>query len=177
MALLSKGSTGSPVRDLQTRLNQVLPAAPKLIVDGIFGSKTQVAVRSFQTRTPGLVPDGVVGPKTQAALAKTHPLAPPVQMLSHVVPSPLHIAQDKTMSCWFASAQMLEQWSAAGAWPGCPVRCNGRGTGSALPPGTSTATSPRQTACRRTGRTGCACASQFARRHSSSSNGIGRATR
>jgi hypothetical protein len=110
MALLSKGSTGSSVRDLQTRLNQVLPAAPKLIVDGIFGSKTQVAVRSFQARTPGLVPDGVVGPKTQAALAKAHPLAPPVQMLSYVVPSPLHIAQDKTMSCWFASAQMLVQW-------------------------------------------------------------------
>jgi hypothetical protein len=28
----------------------------------------------------------------------------------YTVPSYLHIAQDKTMSCWFASAQMLIQW-------------------------------------------------------------------
>lgn len=31
-------------------------------------------------------------------------------MMSYVVPGMTHIQQDKTMSCWFASAQMLVKW-------------------------------------------------------------------
>jgi len=109
MSTLRRGNTGTAVRTLQTRLNALKAAAPPLNVDGIFGPKTEAAVVAFQKATPGLVPDGIVGPKTQAALDAARPPAPSMQ-LNYQVPAPVHVAQDKTMSCWFASAQMLIQW-------------------------------------------------------------------
>jgi peptidoglycan hydrolase-like protein with peptidoglycan-binding domain len=60
------GSSGNAVAFLQTRLN-ARGATPRLVVDGIFGPKTDAAVRAFQ-RSRGLVVDGVVGPKTWTAL-------------------------------------------------------------------------------------------------------------
>jgi peptidoglycan hydrolase-like protein with peptidoglycan-binding domain len=36
-------------------------------VDGMFGGKTEAAVRAFQ-RSQQIVPDGIVGPKTWAKL-------------------------------------------------------------------------------------------------------------
>lgn len=112
MQYLKRGSTGLPVRDLQTRLNQVLKPVPSLQVDGIFGPKTDAAVRAFQAKAK-LSVDGIVGPKTRAALDAAKPggpPSPPSVQLNYTVPGHLHIAQDKTMSCWFASAQMLIQW-------------------------------------------------------------------
>lgn len=63
--VLKKGSTGSQVRTLQTKLKNwgYYTGA----VDGIYGSKTVTAVRYFQ-RVNGLGVDGVVGPKTAKAL-------------------------------------------------------------------------------------------------------------
>lgn len=62
---LRRGSTGPSVRKLQTLLNGYgFNPGP---IDGIFGSRTQAAVISFQT-SKGLSPDGIVGPKTWAAL-------------------------------------------------------------------------------------------------------------
>jgi len=109
MLYLSLGSSGPAVRDLQTRLNQVQKPVPPLVTDGIFGPKTDAAVRAFQGKACPPA-DGIVGPKTQAALDAAPPPPDPGPSLFYVVPSPLHIAQDKTMSCWFASAQMLIQW-------------------------------------------------------------------
>ncbi|MDB5511020.1 MAG: hypothetical protein JWR08_503 [Enterovirga sp.] len=114
MALLSRGSTGPEVRALQARLNEVHKPYPPLKVDGIFGALTEAAVRGFQTRR-NLKVDGIVGPKTQAALTAGPGPAPgpdpgPGISLSYVVPGMQHIHQDKAMSCWFASAQMLIQW-------------------------------------------------------------------
>jgi N-acetylmuramoyl-L-alanine amidase len=60
-----KGSTGSVVREIQTRLSNWGYYFGK--VDGIFGSKTEEAVRFFQ-RKNGLSQDGVVGPATLSAL-------------------------------------------------------------------------------------------------------------
>lgn len=63
--LLRRGSTGSAVRDLQTRL-QAHGFNPGS-VDGIFGSGTEATVMSFQ-RARGLSADGVVGSQTWSAL-------------------------------------------------------------------------------------------------------------
>jgi murein L,D-transpeptidase YcbB/YkuD len=61
---LSAGSTGTDVLVLQERLNA---AGYPVAVDGVFGSDTDAAVRTFQD-DEGLVVDGVVGPQTAAAL-------------------------------------------------------------------------------------------------------------
>ena len=62
---LRRGSTGDTVVKLQTRLKQwgYYDGA----VDGIYGSKTEAAVRRFQ-KTNGLSVDGVAGPATLAAI-------------------------------------------------------------------------------------------------------------
>lgn len=56
---LRRGDRGERVQDIQTRLG--------LQADGIFGGRTEAAVRQLQ-RQGGLTPDGIVGPKTWAAL-------------------------------------------------------------------------------------------------------------
>jgi murein L,D-transpeptidase YcbB/YkuD len=66
MRLTRRGDRGIDVIILQSQLNW-LGASPKLAVDGIFGPKTQRAVRMFQ-KGHGLDPDGIVGMKTRGAL-------------------------------------------------------------------------------------------------------------
>jgi peptidoglycan hydrolase-like protein with peptidoglycan-binding domain len=56
---LRRGASGNFVRQLQAKVD--------VSVDGVFGAKTEAAVRAFQ-RDHGLVPDGIVGPETWAAL-------------------------------------------------------------------------------------------------------------
>ncbi len=68
---LRRGSSGASVTELQ-RLLGSLGYSPGPI-DGIFGSMTDGAVRTFQ-RASELLVDGIVGPATWAALAK--PRAP-----------------------------------------------------------------------------------------------------
>ena len=58
------GSTGSAVSKLQTILNE---HGYDLAVDGIFGKKTQAAVRDYQKRY-NLKLDGIVGPETWGSL-------------------------------------------------------------------------------------------------------------
>jgi len=65
---LRVGSRGEAVKALQTRLNALGFNAGE--VDGIFGSKTLLAVQNFQ-KSKGLKPDGIVGPQTHNALAGT----------------------------------------------------------------------------------------------------------
>ena len=48
-------------------LSEYINAIPNVAVDGIFGSRTEAAVRAFQ-RFAGLSVDGVVGPATWYAL-------------------------------------------------------------------------------------------------------------
>lgn len=65
---LCLGTSGSPVRALQTFLNESqLALGPTLAVDGRFGKMTHIAVMALQRRK-GLKADGVVGPKTANAL-------------------------------------------------------------------------------------------------------------
>jgi peptidoglycan hydrolase-like protein with peptidoglycan-binding domain len=53
------------IRRVQRSLNQILGL--RLAVDGIMGSQTRSAIRSFQQRA-GLTMDGIVGPQTERAL-------------------------------------------------------------------------------------------------------------
>lgn len=63
---LQFGSQGEVVKELQALINSFLNE-PRLTVDGIFNSVTEVTVKEIQERF-FLVVDGIVGPKTWAAL-------------------------------------------------------------------------------------------------------------
>lgn len=64
---LKKGSTGSDVRELQTKLNSIGFNCGS--VDGIFGTKTLAAVKKFQQKYK-LAVDGIVGKNTYKKLAE-----------------------------------------------------------------------------------------------------------
>jgi peptidoglycan hydrolase-like protein with peptidoglycan-binding domain len=68
-SLLQYGSQGPAVQELQHWLNQWLrrTGRPILVVDGIFGSRVESAVRAFQ-RAMSLTVDGIVGTQTRQAL-------------------------------------------------------------------------------------------------------------
>ena len=63
--VLRTGSTGLPVRRLQSRMSAV--GFDTGGVDGRFGARTEAAVRDLQQRA-GPAVDGVVGPKTWAVV-------------------------------------------------------------------------------------------------------------
>lgn len=66
LATLRKGSQGSAVSAMQTMLNRLGFDSGK--VDGIYGTKTMAAVRSFQEAN-GLTVDGIAGEQTLTTLA------------------------------------------------------------------------------------------------------------
>jgi len=72
---LRRGTTGPSVVTVQASLNRIsqsYPAIPKIpVVDGIFGVRTENAVRKFQD-VFNLTPDGVVGPATWYALVRLY---------------------------------------------------------------------------------------------------------
>ena len=72
---LRRGSSGPSVVVIQVELNRIsqnYPAIPKIpAVDGIFGSRTEAAVRKFQ-EIFDLTPDGIVGPATWYALVRLY---------------------------------------------------------------------------------------------------------
>ena len=68
---IGPGATGEPVRRAQRALRRTPDLG--LVVDGIFGAKTEAAVKSFQ-RGKGLTVDGIVGPRTWAALPDGGPM-------------------------------------------------------------------------------------------------------
>ena len=65
MNTVKNGSRGSDVTTLQNALNKA--GGYGLTADGIFGPKTEAAVKDFQKKK-GLSVDGICGPKTWAAL-------------------------------------------------------------------------------------------------------------
>lgn len=72
---LRRGTSGPSVVVIQTELNRIAqnyPAIPKIpTVDGIFGSRTEAAVRKFQ-EVFNLNVDGIVGPATWYALIRLY---------------------------------------------------------------------------------------------------------
>ena len=71
--LYKRGSTGATVTEIQTRLKSwgYYDGA----VDGVYGSRTEAAVRWFQRRN-GLSPDGQAGAQTLAALGLPNGIDP-----------------------------------------------------------------------------------------------------
>ena len=65
ITVLKKGSKGNEVKELQNKLNALGYNCGK--ADGIFGAKTETAVKQYQKDT-GLIVDGMAGPKTLEAL-------------------------------------------------------------------------------------------------------------
>ena len=70
MKTLRKGDRNLDVNRLQSLLNRKLQPSPHLKVDGIFGPKTEAAVRAFQGQHH-LAVDGIVGTNTWGALTNT----------------------------------------------------------------------------------------------------------
>lgn len=68
MALSKYGSTGTEVKQIQTKLKQWGYYTGN--VDGVYGSKTVAAVKYFQSKN-GLTADGIAGSKTLAAMGIT----------------------------------------------------------------------------------------------------------
>ncbi|MGE4273071.1 MAG: glycosyl hydrolase family 18 protein [Desulfitobacterium sp.] len=70
MRILRRGSRGNDVSEVQARLSELgyLPGP----IDGIFGVRTEAAVKQFQ-RDRSLIPDGIVGPLTYNALFQPGP--------------------------------------------------------------------------------------------------------
>jgi mannosyl-glycoprotein endo-beta-N-acetylglucosaminidase len=64
--ILRYGIEGEEVIYLQRLLNDIDYAC--LEVDGIFGEKTEAAVKKFQADHPPLVVDGIVGPQSWKVL-------------------------------------------------------------------------------------------------------------
>ena len=81
---LRRGSAGEPVSTLQAKLNG---AGAGLAVDGLFGPKTEAAVKGFQA-SRGLEADGIVGPKTREAIASGAPATAPAPAPGPAAPAP-----------------------------------------------------------------------------------------
>ena len=101
MDRLQQGSSSYKVKYLQRLLNlaSVRDRAPgvPLREDGIFGPKTDAAVRAFQGRHAPLRVDGVVGSATWPVLGLQTEREHPVQIFG----------QPSTVTCWSAAATML----------------------------------------------------------------------
>ena len=70
--VLSSGSRGNEVKNLQTLLARDKSVYPEGMANGVFGPKTRAAVQRFQKKygiaKPGDTGYGVVGPKTRKML-------------------------------------------------------------------------------------------------------------
>lgn len=97
--MICLGSRGFDVAVLQVQLNKWLPAIRRLTVDGVFGSRTDAALRAFQTSAT-LRPDGVVGVRTQHELSKLALLVTADHGINH-------IPQPTNTTCWAASTAMM----------------------------------------------------------------------
>ncbi len=100
MPLLRTGSRGPDVVALQNALNRALVPNPGLTADGVFGARTDAAVRAFQTQRR-IAADGVVGPITQCVL-RGGPRNPPT------VHGVRRIPQPTPSTCWAAATAMLK---------------------------------------------------------------------
>ena len=107
--LLRKGDKGDDVKLLQHRLNLL---GWQLTEDGIWGIKTDQAVRNYQYKA-GLTVDGIVGPKTQAALVRDAILARAAELGSYMVKHKWHYKDGtyKAKDTWTATKALSKPGS------------------------------------------------------------------
>lgn len=106
MLTLKNGSRGDQVEELQALLNAKYGST--LEIDGIFGEKTEQAVKAFQ-KANGLTVDGVVGPKTWAALGVNDGNTnPPADNGNNEITPPETPTQPATISIPLADWQALK---------------------------------------------------------------------
>ena len=107
--LLRKDDKGDDVKLLQHRLNLV---GNQLAEDGIWGVKTDQAVRNYQYKA-GLTVDGIVGPKTQAALIKDAILARAAEIGAYMVKHKWHYKDGayKATDTWAATKALSKPGS------------------------------------------------------------------
>lgn len=79
--IIKIGSTGAAVKYLQQSLNKLgYNPGP---IDGILGTKTNIAVRSFQ-KSKGLIVDGIVANNTWVAIEKALKLLRTIKTIFHL---------------------------------------------------------------------------------------------
>ena len=107
--LLRKGDKGDDVKLLQHRLNIL---GSQLTEDGIWGVKTDQAVRNYQYKA-GLTVDGIVGPKTQAALIRDAILAGAAEIGAYMVKHKWHYKDGtyKAKDTWAATKALSKPGS------------------------------------------------------------------
>lgn len=132
---LRQGSRGTAVVDLQRRLASAgfSPGA----ADGIFGSQTAAAVRSFQ-RARGLGADGIVGPLTWGALLGTAPGWPSGPSAPTGPSTPSTPGAGTASGVWVlppsvraAGDAQTVRYDNPPAWAGVPGNCTGTFTDGA----------------------------------------------
>lgn len=106
---LRKGSSGDEVAELQALLNAKYGA--DLDIDGVFGAKTETAVKAFQ-QAHGLTRDGIVGPKTWKALGVSGNENPPVDNGNNEI-SPSEPEQPQTITIPLSDWQEIKAAIAA----------------------------------------------------------------
>jgi peptidoglycan hydrolase-like protein with peptidoglycan-binding domain len=72
---VQQGSNGDAVRAVQSQIHSRGDGAAQIVIDGIFGSVTNDAVKAFQSLL-GLSVDGIVGPQTWNHLVNGYLAAP-----------------------------------------------------------------------------------------------------
>ena len=107
--LLRKGDKGDDVKLLQHRLNLL---GWQLTEDGIWGIKTDQAVRNYQYKA-GLTVDGVVGAKTKAALIRDAILARAAEIGAYMVKHKWHYKDTtyKAKDTWTATKALSKPGS------------------------------------------------------------------
>lgn len=102
--LLRKGDRGDAVKLLQKRLTI---CGWSLTADGIWGDKTDSAVRSYQYKA-GLTVDGIVGPKTQAKLIQDAVVTRAKEIAAYMVKNKWHYkGNGYTAKSTFAATKKL----------------------------------------------------------------------
>lgn len=119
MTTIKNGSRGEAVVILQNALNKF--GAFGLTADGIFGPKTEVAVKDFQKKK-GLLVDGVVGPKTWAALGVTSTTSSKA-IDSSIVFMPLDVALTKSKTKRTPKYLVIHYTAAASSQGGRARKC------------------------------------------------------